>query len=237
MTTSCITLFPLCVWFRLIFLHLSEAIRGQWSRWLTSPISGVRRLGGEHTDCTKFSMVRIDCVISVCGKRVSVTLPESQTLHILMNMNKAKRHWSVDCQKAAEGPCALPVLSGSCCWWSTVSCRLDRLHKTCLNPSYCSSAGLPFLSWPQCSTRFAVAFHKTHSLSDLWPQSCFPCFGSSSSCTTLLKVQHLLLLCVALSLFSTSVLLSVCVLSERRTTKPPNLFRSQTHNRRLDALL
>lgn len=153
------------LWIHPALLYSPSVPPLQRSRWLTSPISGVRRLGGEHTDCTRFSMVRIDCNICV-WKRVSVTLPESQehASHILISMNKAKRHWSVDCQKAAEGPWALPVLSGSCCWWSTVSCRLDRLHKTCLNPSYCSSTGLPFLSWPQCSSRFAMAFHKTHTV-------------------------------------------------------------------------
>lgn len=55
---------------------------------------------------------------------------------------------------------APPVVTGS---WSTVSCRLDRLRKTCLNPNYCFSAGLPFLYWPQRLSEF-VFLQDTHRL-------------------------------------------------------------------------
>lgn len=33
----------------------------------------------------------------------------------------------------------------------------------CLNRSYCSSAGLPFLHWPQCLSQFSVAFYQAHT--------------------------------------------------------------------------
>lgn len=116
----------------------------------------------------------------------------------LIGENQAKRCKSAEKRdkRAFTWLLAFPVITGS--WW-IVSCRLDTLHKTCLNPSYCSSAGLPFLYRPKSLSRFAMAFHKTHThwqhhelpLPVLW-------FGCSSSCTLLLKVQHLLLPCARL---------------------------------------
>lgn len=105
---------------------------------------------------------------------------------------------------------APPVITGS---WSTVSCRLgDALRKTCLNPSHCSSAGLPFLCWPQCVSEFTIVFPQ-----DTQSQEHEFCPAShalilfflqlESMCQNNLllgiiinniikKVQHLLLLCV-----------------------------------------
>lgn len=61
----------------------------------------------------------------------------------------------------------------------SVCCRLEKLCKNCLNPSYCSGAGQPFLYWPQCLSHFAKPFHNTHTLTRA---SMFSMLGCNLSC-------------------------------------------------------
>lgn len=110
-------------------------------------------------DFTKFSIVGV-AESKAVQERTTVTIFWSQQIwivmhHCLSNYWKPKR----DTSEMEKGAFYLSVnFTGS---WSTVSCRLDQLCK-CLNRSYCSSAGLPFLYWPQSLSQFATALPKTH---------------------------------------------------------------------------